>query len=292
MGEWQRELWQLLVFRSESARGNPTGVLLGPPISGGTDGQSIASRLGFPDSVFVWPGTNCWETRAFSPSEELSFCSQALIGASAVLRRAGSVPTAGSISFLAGDCLVQVNSAGWGPQDVHWLEMPHAQISVQRSRSSLSEYLHLPTGTRPEIVLDAGRRRVYRLLDSLEALKAIAVSPDQVMRYCLSAGIHGICFLSVDSEDSIALRVFTASLDGQEDSATGGAAAALPEYLLQLGIGRPAGHVWLVNQGAGPLHRRGSLWVRRDADGGVQIGGCVQFVARGMLLPEVLEEQE
>jgi predicted PhzF superfamily epimerase YddE/YHI9 len=109
------------------------------------------------------------------------------------------------------------------------------------------------------------------------------------MSYCLSSSIHGICLLSLNSERHVAMRVFTTSLDGHEDAATGGAASAIPEYFLYAGISRIIGRVWQIDQGAGPPHRRGRLYVRQEVNGAVEVGGRVEFVACGTLLHEARE---
>ena len=51
----------------------------------------------------------------------------------------------------------------------------------------------------------------------------------------------------------------------------------------------PIGRVWQIDQGSGPPHRRGRLYVRQEVNGAVEVGGRAEFVACGTLLHEARE---
>jgi PhzF family phenazine biosynthesis protein len=83
------EFWQLLVYRSDTARGSPTGVVFPGDNLSADQYQATAAALGYPDTVFLTPcpSDSEWSARSFSPAQELSLCTQALIAAFRVLQK-------------------------------------------------------------------------------------------------------------------------------------------------------------------------------------------------------------
>ncbi len=79
--------------------------------------------------------------------------------------------------------------------------------------------------------------------------------------------------------------MFTTSLDGREDSATGGAVLGLLTLMLATGRAREVpGDVWNIDQGHGPRHLRGTLLARCPGESAIAIGGSCLPIARGVLL--------
>jgi len=79
----------------------------------------------------------------------------------------------------------------------------------------------------PVAVTGIGRRRLYGPLHVTGDLYSLLVPRGTVLEICAGYQLTGICFFVVVSPARIALRVFTTSLDGAEDAATGGAALGL-----------------------------------------------------------------
>ena len=81
-----KEICLVKVFHNESIPGNLTGVVNCESPPDPRDCQSIASRLGLPDTCFVWKDfSGNLLHRTFSPYEELTFCTQTLLASAAAL---------------------------------------------------------------------------------------------------------------------------------------------------------------------------------------------------------------
>lgn len=266
----------VVAFCSEEARGNPTGVVLW---SGGEDAarqQRLAADLGLPDTVFLTPlEPQRWRARFFSPSEPLTLCVQASLAAHSVLRP-GGVGEPVLLDTPAGT--VRVRSLAEGPSGVSWLEFPRDSVKPRPSVVSVAQGLGLPLrGVVRETVIDSGRVRVFCELADREELEAVDVAPPVVMRYCRAERVNGVCFFARTGPESVAMRVFTTSLDGGEDAATGGAVLGLA------GLLKTAGSVQ-VSQGRGPFHRRGHLLLRDDPrQDFIAVGGWTRSIAVGRL---------
>ena len=269
-------LWALSVFVSKRAAGNPTGVILHDSADAEEVEQRIAQMLGYPDTVFVSPlrEGGRYDARTYSPSEPIAFCVQSLLAAAATLQLTGRIAGAVTFRVRGKDVLVTSDEAG-----MRWVRM-----NENRRLADLApDLVHDLVGSVPRVqVVDGGRRRAFVRFGGMEQLLGIEPSAGHVMRFCREQNVNGLCAFVVTAIGEIALRVFTTSLDGREDASTGGAVAGLcacsPDLFAD---GRP----WRVEQGAGPRHRRGTLYVRSAGDG-VRIGGAVQPVVRGEILAQ------
>ena len=252
-----------VAFTAEHRRGNPTGVVFAHPEWSDATCQRIAAELGFPDTAFVSPRPGGWTVRCFSPAQPLALCVQALIACGAVLSRRGD-----AVRLFPQTGEVEVR----GEHGRFWASFP--QERVRRGGEGLSlEMLSLPGSGTPGEVVESGRVRLFRALSSRAELDAISLSPPEVLGACARTGLQGLCFWTQLEGGAVALRAFTPSLDGGEDAATGGAVLGLSALL-------PEG-TWRVEQGVGPFHRQGELWLRSGER--LEVGGAVKVVASGML---------
>ncbi|HEX2095059.1 MAG TPA: PhzF family phenazine biosynthesis protein [Longimicrobiaceae bacterium] len=276
------ELWQAVVFHSVDAVGNPTGVVFG---AGGFDAaarQRWAALLGFPDTVFLdrSAGQEGWNAETFSPSQPISFCIQTLLASAAVLRLRGDTRKDRE-TFLVGGRRLEAGALPGAPPGVEWLPLARKEVCVLREGV-------LPRSLRPAaaaagVVVDAGRRRLYLELASRGELEGASLAAPEVLAFCREEELHGVCLFARTGPAEAALRVFTTSLDGHEDAATGGAVAGLSVLLDP--AGRPDGTEWTVRQGHGPPHRRGRLFLRCEpAEEQLWVGGRVRVLAAGRLL--------
>jgi PhzF family phenazine biosynthesis protein len=253
-----------VAFTSATRRGNPTGVVFAHPEWGDRTCQRIAAELGFPDTVFLQPHAphaNGWRARFFSPAQPLSLCVQALIACGAVLARADEVTLftdAGATRVRSEDGRV-------------WARFGREAVKAPPEHPLEPLGLGLPDG--PARVIDSGRVRRFQEVDGREALATLTLAPDEVLSVCRRQGLQGLCFWTRVDAQTVALRVFTPSLDGGEDASTGGAVLGLSALL-------PPGS-WRVEQGQGPFHRLGELWLR--AGESLEVGGAVRVIASGML---------
>jgi predicted PhzF superfamily epimerase YddE/YHI9 len=267
------------VFVSERAAGNPTGVIVGVRFTSEIE-QGIAQMLGYPDTVFLSPkhDDGCYESETYSPSEAIAFCVQSLLAAGSTLElaREESCP----ITFRVRGRDVQVFADVDAVPGRYWVRMNEnrrlADLAPEAVRDSIG------VASRVQVV-DAGRRRAFVRLESLSALEAIEPTPASVMRFCRQQQLHGLCAFVLTGARDIALRVFTTSLDGREDAATGGAVAGLHQCCPE--VARDADRPWRIEQGTGLRHRRGTLYLRAGS-AGVFVGGVVQQIMRGTIFPQ------
>jgi predicted PhzF superfamily epimerase YddE/YHI9 len=236
----------------------------------------LAAELGCPDTAFVvrTPDDGTWEVASYSPYEELSLCTQTLLAAESVLND-------GRGSLLAKIPSRVIEMRRMPASDSAWVVFPAEGFHAPRSTASVREVLGPVTLTGEECVIDAGRRRVYARLGSVADLEQVVLEAAIAKELCAAAGIHGICLLAEDAGGPLRLRVFTTSLDGAEDCATGGAVAALPTYFDALGETRR--YPLRVEQGMGPPQRRGTLFVGATPEG-AEVSGATQLVAHGQLV--------
>lgn len=278
------EFWQALVYCSESARGSPTGVVFPGKDLTSDQYQATASSLGYPDTVFLTPSPDNseWSARSFSPAQELSLCTQALIAGFRVLQHRNAISSPTHILFRTPSGLIEVNELIPERKDVAWLVGPYRVLDRRISKSPLAAIEELASAE--EIVIDTGRTRLFRELPDAERLTALALHPTQVIDYCAAEEIQGICLFARTGERELRMRVFTTSLDGGEDIATGGAVMGLLPYLQMKGA-RVLEGCWTIHQGFGARHQRGTLFTTRHSEPGMAVvGGRHRFVAKGTLL--------
>ncbi|MET0287804.1 MAG: PhzF family phenazine biosynthesis protein [Polyangiales bacterium] len=236
----------LAVFCEGDAAGSPTAVLRG--VFDDHQAQALATKLGLPATAFV-AGER---VRFYSPSESLTVCYQALLAAAHVL---GAPRT----RFALIDRELEVELDG----ERAWV------ISARDSVIDGGD-VRTPWGDDAR-VFDTGRKRAYARM-SLAQLDSLQLLPDVAFNWLRASGLSGLCLLARDGE-TLRMRVFTTSLEGHEDVATGGAAAALPALLEHDGP-------FTIVQG---VARRGMLHVKTRGDD-VLVGGRVEPLLRGSLL--------
>jgi predicted PhzF superfamily epimerase YddE/YHI9 len=237
--------------------------------------SAIARALRMPDTAFVAPEpTGVWKVHFFSPHEgEMAFCGQGSIAADAVLRRAGLVASDRSIRLLtaSGPVLTRFDAE----RAVSSFELPRDGVRVLPTQVELQGLSGMQT---PVTLIDSGRTRAFQRIMDERHLRELSLSAPSVLALCRAHSLSGVCFYSVVAPLHVRLRVFTVSLAGGEDVATGGAVAAL-SCLLEPGV-------WQVDQGGGASAlERGRLRLDFTAlSPTVAVGGAVEIVARGELV--------
>lgn len=229
--------------------------------------QSIARSLGYPDTVFlgVARGGSAWIADAYSPAEMLEFCVQGLLGAAAVLRHSGRA--SGPVEFVTNRGRYRVYRDA---NDMEWLHLPKSMFlrdMIKVNERELSSY-----GEGKAILIEAGRRRIFLNAGTERALCQIRIGPERVTDILRSYDINGLCFYA-PNESGAAMRVFTSSLSGREDNATGGAAASLA-----LLLSPNSDRILQIEQGSGAPTGRGLLFAKRS-ENDLFVGGYVSGVA-------------
>jgi len=297
------DVWWANAFVGPGAAGNATCVVVDQ--GGGDDGDggaptvvserraAIARSLRAPDTVFVGPPSpsGVRAVHFCSPFEgAMSFCGQALVATDAVLRAGYPPPEAADAFELEGplgpvrthrrrpaaDATAATASAD-AIAPVSWFDVARASVLATASSRLSRDLAPAISAHAPATVVDSGRRRVFQPVSDPAALAALVLDPALVLAHCRAAGVSGVCFFVITPPDRVDLRVFTVSLAGAEDAATGGAVLGLAPLI---GPGR-----WQVHQGGAHPLGRGLLFLDDDPGADVlSVGGRVELVARGQLI--------
>ncbi|GGK17551.1 hypothetical protein GCM10010965_08250 [Caldalkalibacillus thermarum] len=273
-----KEICLVKVFHNESIPGNLTGVVNCDLPPNPRDCQSIASRLGLPDTCFVWKGfSGNLLHRTFSPYEELTFCTQTLLASAAALEVTNDSDVFRFETAVGSVTVLRDGKYYWVKSVVEKVR-PLEDLSVLPLLGLDEQMLNGELG-----ITGVGRQRLYIPLRSQEVLYSITLSSGTIMHVCQMYGLHGICFFTVVDSGHVALRVFTTSLKGGEDAATGGAAIGLIGYnrFQHLGLAE----VVRVDQGHIESEKRGCMFIRHDSSTNqVLLGSFVDVLLRGNLV--------
>lgn len=269
------DVWWVNAFVGPAAGGNSTCVVLEDLECSAAERAEIARSLRAPDTAFLSRAqSGGWAIRFFSPEEgEMAFCGQALVAAHAVLRALGIASRAQPLDLSTSVGAVSTKGDPVDP-DVSWFAVARSNVRVV-GRPDLERSLPLDPDA-DAVIVDSGRTRLYRPLLRADAVASIAIEPDAVLRLCSELEVKGICFYARSNGATVALRVFTVSLAGHEDAATGGA-------VLGLGALLPPGD-WTIEQGHGRVLNRGLLRLHAPPGSAeIAVGGAAEIVARGTL---------
>lgn len=210
-------LWAGRVFVRDGRGGNHTGVVLDEC----ADPAALAAALGFPDTAFVREHTGRSATvRTFSPYEELAQCLQTTL-ATPVALGAGAGET-WQVRHPAGALDVQVERAvdGW----LCW-----ALDTDTTGEPTRVDDLPGWLGAADVHRVPQGRSRLYAKVPDVGTLPAFDTA--DVRAVCRAHDCTAVVFFAETAEDAVRTRVFTTSLGGREDVATGGAAAGVGALL-------------------------------------------------------------
>lgn len=280
-----QEFWLARVFFHENIAGNLTGIIFSDSPVTPESCQALAHRICLPDTAFIWPSVGEVPMhRTFSPHEELRFCTQTLLAAAAVNATIFDSNKSARFEYDTAEGPVTVLTEGDGLWWVNAIPDPAQtliDLSVLHRLGISDEYIG---GT--VCIAGIARRRLYIPLHSTEELYKLRLSPSDVISTCVELGINGICLFVVLRSDHIALRVFTTSLAGSEDAATGGAALGLISYDQHYSLG--LSETIRVDQGHIESFQRGCLYVQQSRKSGqVRLGGFVDVLSNGSLVNKI-----
>jgi PhzF family phenazine biosynthesis protein len=194
--------------------------------------QRLANELGFPDTIFLMPGTipgSLFASKTFTPYEELQICGQGLVGAMNALLDDSDIP----------DGLHTVETA-LGPTGVRLERNDTVSVFCSLGRPTVTEPTELEREQIDQLLrtggiepgrmayVDLGRKRLL-IQVHLSELGRTAFEAKAVTSTCRNIGITGIVLFSHDNSptEPVRSRHFTTSLRGAEDAVTGGAAGAI-----------------------------------------------------------------
>lgn len=266
--------WLGRVFGTDDGGGNHTAVL---PTA--ADPSLLARSLGFADTAFVTARTTTTVAiRTFSPFEELALCIQTSLAVPVAL--GGTDGQTWQVEHPAAAVSVTLTKAGGA-----WECWASHQVDEHVGEPEPIE------GTAPGLMagdlvrmirLPRARNRLYAELVGEEAVTRLtAPHPSTVLQMCGAQDCSGLVYFARVDDRTIRTRVFTTSLAGREDVATGGASMGLGA-LVDVGS-----QTTEVLQGPAGIGSRGRLLLRRD-QGRLLIGGLVHPLAAGQVASEVV----
>lgn len=261
--------WWGRVFARGTTGGNHTVVVpLGRPVA---NPAAAAAALGVPDTAFITSfGPGRVVLRTFSPVEEIGQCLQTSLAVLTALDVPDRTPW--HVRHERGEQLV-VHREGpvtWarqedaGPPELEEAEWPDF-VRVDPALAS-----------RPVIIRQARSRIHLRCADAGQLAEATVHARD-VVDLCARTRTNGLVLSAPVGTDEWRVRVFTTSLSGAEDSATGGAVQGVGVLAALDGT---RGDI-RVCQGPRDPARQGHLLLRVEDDGTVLLGGEVMTLLYG-----------
>ena len=256
--------WIGRVFLRSGHGGNYTGVVRGETVAP----AALAAALGFPDTAFIGEHAGREVTvRTYSPHEELATCLQTSLAVPVALGAGGGETW--RVRHPAGPLEVRVEK---GPAGLRCWVTDTGTDGEPEPVSDLPGWLRTARVSR----LRQGRSRLYAQLPDITAVPASFGAAD-VLQACHAHACTAVVFYAPAGE-AVRTRVFTTSLGGREDSATGGAAAGVGALLARDGR---TGQVDVL-QGPEDANRQGYLYL--NLDGRMEVGGDVQPLLSGEAL--------
>lgn len=209
-------LWVGRVFVRDGHGGNHTGVVL----DGCAEPARLAATLDFPDTTFVQERSGRSVTvRTFSPHEKLAQCLQTTLATPVALGAMDG--ESWQVRHPAGLLRVQVELAtdGW-----LWWGLDIDATGEPRRVTDLPGWLSTEVYRVPQ-----GRSRLYARVPDVDDLPTFDAA--DVRAVCRAHDCTAVVFFAEPSEGTLRTRVFTTSLGGMEDIATGGAVAGVGALL-------------------------------------------------------------
>lgn len=258
-------LWWGRVFVDGVKGGNHTAILAPGSVP---DPAVSARRLGVPDTGIIDASDEEGVSlRTYSPVEELAQCIQTSLAAIVALDlpsgRSYNVrhPTSESL------CVEREGS-------MVWARYRSLEADGTTEASKAPRWVTEQIGQADAVRAGRVRTRLLVRCDDIVALSRAVIPAESVRMLCAATNLHGLVLYGVDGE-GVRVRVFTTSLAGAEDVATGGAVLAVAGRLREEGA---RGEI-AIRQGGADKTQHGYFRVR--IDDGIALGGEVLTLARG-----------
>lgn len=277
MTQATRRFHQVDVFTATPLRGNPLAVVHG---AGGLDDTQMAAFArwtNLSETTFLLPPTvpeADYRVRIFTPGGELPFAGHPTLGSAWAWRAAGGRPkVADRIVQQCGIGLVEVKQDG---ERLAFAAPPLRRRGPldEAALATIARALALPADAiRHHQWVDNGPGWCAVMLDS--AAQVLALRPDWAALGGLKLGVVGP--QPAGAETQFEVRAFVPGLGVPEDPVTGSLNAGLALWLIGAGLAPPS---YVAAQGAA-LQRAGRVFIDRDGDGTVWVGGVVTPLVDG-----------
>jgi len=273
------EILRLAAFTTVPEGGNPAGVVLDATGASATEMQRVAADVGFSETAFLVPTAEpaAFDVRYFSPLAEVPFCGHATIAATvAHAQRYGAGPL--RLATPAGPVAVQSTVDGSGTITATLVSVPPRTVDL--AASDLVELLAAlrwsASDVDPELpprVAFAGAWHPMLAVRSRARLADLDYDFGRLGALMAARDWTTVALLYREHETLFHARNPFPPGGVREDPATGVAAAALGNYLRELGLVEPPVTV-TVHQGD-DLGRPGLLTVGIPAERatGISVSG-------------------
>ena len=266
LGQMTRDFTQVDVFTTTPYAGNPVAVVHGADGLSTEQMQRFAHWTNLSETTFVLPPTESeadYRVRIFTPTAELPFAGHPTLGTCHAWLSNGGVPRSDAIVQECGAGLVPIRHSDDGLA----FAAPPLIRSGEVAEELVQRIAHVLRIERADILdaewVDNGPGWVAVWLASAD--QVLELRPAFVDLDLGVAGPH-----PAGSETAIEVRAFFPK-DGStaEDPVTGSLNASLAGWLLRTGrVEAP----YVASQGT-VLGRAGRVYVSRDADGAIWVGG-------------------
>ena len=251
--------------------------------------QQIALSFNFAETTFITGGnqTDGFDVRIFTPAAELPFAGHPTLGTAFLLRRqllarSHSTKAATELCLNLGVGPIQVT---FGDDDVIWMRQPQPSfcdvLTVEQAAASLGLQSYQIDDRYPVQNVSTGVKFLIVPVKSLTDLRAIEVSQQP----CADA-ILAFCPGAYTPAQTLAARMFAASMGIVEDAATGSANGCLAAYLLEhnyfgkLEIDLKVGQGYEIKRPS-QLYLRAAKTTEQPVEFSINVGGRVRLVAQG-----------
>jgi PhzF family phenazine biosynthesis protein len=255
---------QVDAFTDRPFRGNPAAVCLldAPPPDRWM--QDVAGEMNLSETAYLWPETDGFRLRWFTPTVEVDLCGHATLASAHVLWDTGRLAGEDEARFhTRSGLLTAIRRDGWIE-----LDFPQEPVEPAEAPSGLIDAL----GAVPRWV---GRNRFDHLVEVDSELVVRKMAPDQALLRRVPARGVIVTSASGTAEFDFVSRFFAPGSGIDEDPVTGSSHCALGPYW-----SRRLGKTTMVAYQASS--RGGVVRVRLEGDR-VALGGQAVTVLRGEL---------
>ena len=289
-----RSFAQIDVFTAQPGMGNPVAVVLDSAGLNDVDMQRFARWTNLSETTFVLPPTDAradYRLRIFTPGGEVPFAGHPTLGSCHAWLAAGGVPK--SLGCIVQQCvkgLIDIRRSGErlafaAPPSQHNEPLPAVLTQVTQALG-----VNAVQVLRAR-VLDNGPVFMALQLDSASTVLALEPDHAQLVRLKQNVGVVGRYSsgqprsLSAQSNrvantPLVEVRMFAPLMGINEDPITGSLNASLAQWLIE--TGELPTH-YIAAQGT-VLGREGRVYIERDAQGQVWVGGDSVTVVHGEVM--------
>jgi trans-2,3-dihydro-3-hydroxyanthranilate isomerase len=280
------------VFAEEKYAGNQLAVFPDALSVPSDQMQRIACEMHFSETTFIQSGNEDegYAIRIFTPREELPFAGHPILGTAYIILRELTPRSGKSVVLNCPAGPIPVNLTARGDQSVLWMHLRRPAFGEILVPELVAEVIGIARddmdGAFPVQEVSTGLPVIIVPLRSLDAVRRVRIDPNRYADLIRNRSAKCILVFSRETyhpDYDLNVRFFADYYGVPEDPATGSANGCLAAYLSRYRyFGSPEVHV-TVEQGI-EIRRPSLLYleaIEKDGAVEVQVGGCVQLVARG-----------